>query len=164
MRVYQYDKNGYYQGEAEHPGGPLPLNSTAAEPSVTAGYIPRWDNGAWAQVEDHRGAKGYVNGEPTEIRDIGPLPDGWSETSPEPALADVKAAKIAEIASELDAIDLKLARPTQAIVEALMNTLTPPPQDVIKFEELQARKTELRGLIAQVNAATGVEEAEAIQW
>jgi hypothetical protein len=73
-------------------------------------------------------------------------------------LTEAKAAKLAEIQSELDSADLKLARPTQAIVEAIMSGLAPDAGDRARFAELTARKAELRALAAAVSAAGTVEE------
>ena len=41
-------------------------------------------NGKWIYVEDHKGKSGYIKGEPYEIKEYGPLPDGWSDTPPTP--------------------------------------------------------------------------------
>jgi hypothetical protein len=48
------------------------------------------------------------------------------------------------IQKQLDALDLKLSRPTQAITAALMNGDEPDPADRARFEELTAQKAALR--------------------
>ena len=53
-------------------------------PSEYKGLWPCEKDGAWVLVDDHRGEQGYVNGEPVTIKEFGPLPDGWSDTPPEP--------------------------------------------------------------------------------
>ena len=83
VKCYQYTADGYYAGEAED-YGLLPNNATHTAPTVAEGKIPRWDGEKWEQVEDHKGKSGYVNGQPHEIKEYGPLPDGWSITPPAP--------------------------------------------------------------------------------
>lgn len=82
-RAYQYDMFGYYAGEIEDFGGPVPNNATRAQPELRTGHIPRWNGAAWEQVEDHRGEEGWLDGTPCRIGDYGPYPDGWSATMPE---------------------------------------------------------------------------------
>lgn len=96
-KAYQYDASGYFVGEVEDYGGPLPNNSTRTVPEVRNGYIPHWMGTAWEQVENHKGREGYMDGKPFTIKTYGPLPDGWSDTPPEPTLDEAKAAKIAAI-------------------------------------------------------------------
>lgn len=96
-KAYQYDASGYFVGEVEDYGGPLPNNSTRTVPEVRNGYIPHWMGTAWEQVEDHKGKEGFVDGKPYTIKEYGPLPEGWSDTPPEPTLDEAKAAKIAAI-------------------------------------------------------------------
>lgn len=81
--AYQHDMHGYYAGEIEDFGGPLPNNSTRARPEQRAGYVPRWNGSAWEQVENHKGEEGWLDGKPRKIGDYGPYPDGWSATGPE---------------------------------------------------------------------------------
>lgn len=65
MKVYHYDKNGYYTGSTDARLDPeetklagqlvylLPANATFSEPPATvAGQVPQWVNGAWALVTD----------------------------------------------------------------------------------------------------------------
>lgn len=81
-KVYQYDASGYYVGETEDYGGPLPNNATATAPVQQEGFIPRWMGSTWALVENHKGKQGYLDGQPYTIRDYGPLPAGWSYAPP----------------------------------------------------------------------------------
>ncbi len=110
--VYSYDPaTGEYIGETIAHESPLekgvyliPAYATEtapAEPSEHEATV--WIDGKWTIVEDWRGCEGYANGEPTVIETLGPLPEGWSETPPEPSLDELQAAKIAEIrAAALD--------------------------------------------------------------
>jgi hypothetical protein len=52
------------------------------------------------------------------------------------------------IQKQLDTLDLKLARPTQAITAALMKGEKPDSDDVEKFENLTAQKEALRELLS----------------
>lgn len=88
-RAYQYDMRGYYAGEIEDFGGPLPNNATRAAPDRQAGHIPRWNGSAWEQVENHRGEAGWLDGKPHTIGDYGPYPGGWSATEPEKGRAEL---------------------------------------------------------------------------
>lgn len=80
-KYYQYTSDGYYAGEVED-YGLLPNNATHTAPTVVDGKVPRWTGEKWEQVEDHKGKSGYVNGQPHEIKEYGPLPEGWSVTPP----------------------------------------------------------------------------------
>jgi hypothetical protein len=95
--VYQYDQYGFYAGEINDHGGPLPNNATRKAPQMQVDWIPRWTGTAWEQVENHKGRQGYVNGAPSVIKDYGPLPPGWSDTPPPPTLDEARAAKLSEV-------------------------------------------------------------------
>ncbi len=82
--VYQHDNNGYYLGTDEDYGGAMPQNCVSAAPTIQDGFVSRWDGEKWTQIEDHRGEKGYVAGQYTEIKSPGPLPEGWSTEPPPP--------------------------------------------------------------------------------
>jgi hypothetical protein len=97
MLEYQYDKDGYYVGEAENPGSIPSHNCTFIEPVISTGVIPRWEGADWTQIENHRGETVWIDGVETEITEYGPYPDGASLTPPPPTLAETKAAKLKEI-------------------------------------------------------------------
>lgn len=101
--AHQYDMSGYYAGEIDDFGGPLPNNSTRVGPQRQPGYIPRWNGAAWEQVENHKGEEGWLNGEPHKIGDYGPYPDGWSATEPEMSREErfrlLRAARDARLAA-----------------------------------------------------------------
>ena len=86
--AYQYDASGYYAGEIEDFGSPLPNNATRMAPREKAGSIPRWNGAEWVQVENHKGEEGYVNGERHTIGHYGPYPDGWSASPPPKPFAE----------------------------------------------------------------------------
>lgn len=68
------------------PGTFPPVNALRAEeaPITESGFWPCESNGVWVAVEDHRGKSGYLNGQTHEIKELGPLPEGWSDTPPPP--------------------------------------------------------------------------------
>jgi hypothetical protein len=99
MKIYKYGFDGIYSGEEESPDGSLSHNSTTIEPEITEGFWPVWDDGTWLLTEDHRGKKGFIGKEETEIKDLGPLPEGFADAPPPPTLEEAKAAKLAEIAA-----------------------------------------------------------------
>ena len=81
VKCYQYTADGYYAGEVDD-YGILPNNATRTAPTLKKGFVPRWMGEKWEQVEDHKGKSGYVNGQPHEVKEYGPLPEGWSDTPP----------------------------------------------------------------------------------
>ena len=87
-KAYQYTADGYYAGEIDD-YGLLPNNATRTPPALKEGFVPRWTGKEWEQVEDHKGKSGYVNGMPTEIKEYGPLPEGWSDTPPAPTTEEL---------------------------------------------------------------------------
>lgn len=80
----------------------LPANACLDAPAIAKGCVAQRVNGAWVNVENHVGEKGYVNGVPIEIKEYGPLPDGWSVTPPPPTayqhFAALRAARNARLA------------------------------------------------------------------
>lgn len=62
----------------------LPADACLDAPVIATGCVARRVNGAWVNVENHIGEKGYVNGVPIEIKEYGPPPEGWSLTPPSP--------------------------------------------------------------------------------
>lgn len=67
----------------------LPANAYLDAPVIADGFVPKRVNGVWIDVENHVGEKGYVNGVPTEIKEYGPLPEGWSDTPPPPTIEEL---------------------------------------------------------------------------
>lgn len=110
---YVYDSNGYYIGVDSDYGFGLPNNSTYTKPTFVDGYIPRWRNGKWNQVETHVGEKGFVNNEPFEVKNHGPLPEGFTTEWVDPRTpAEIRRD---EIERRLLDIDNESIRPTRAI-------------------------------------------------
>ena len=97
MKVFQYDRDGYFIKEEISSDGSLPHNCTTVEPEMIEGYWPRWTDNAWTQVENHKGEKGYVNREEFEIKEYGPYPSGWSTTPPPLTFEQTKENKLKEI-------------------------------------------------------------------
>jgi hypothetical protein len=99
MNLYYFDEQGVYAMTI--PGDPdaagLPDNAVAVAPpeEIPAGHAPVVNAGrdGWDLVEDHRGREGWVYGEWTKIRAVGPLPEGWSDEPPEPDLSGLTPAE-----------------------------------------------------------------------
>ena len=87
------------------PGTYPPANALRGEepPTARPGFHPAEKAGQWIAIEDHRGETGYVNGQPHEIKDFGPLPDGWSDTPPPPTLHEAREARLDEVMSAYQA-------------------------------------------------------------
>lgn len=94
--AYCTDEKGYYthseycttdpleSARQGHDVYVLPANGYIDAPSIADGCVARRVNGAWVNVENHIGEKGYINGVPAEIKEYGPLTEGWSITPPAP--------------------------------------------------------------------------------
>ncbi len=131
-KYYQYTSDGYYAGEVED-YGLLPNNATRTVPTIVEGFVPRWTGKNWEQVEDHKGKRGYVNDEPYERKECGPLPEGWSDTPPPPTteelFARLRNQRDAHINSvlwmrERHADELELGKETSLIPEQYTALLT----------------------------------------
>lgn len=130
MKAYEYDRvpPHLYLGEIEATPDPFepevwraPAFSTfEAPPDWEPGYaVVRvgFDDGAWDQIEDHRGETGYLeDGSPVEIVHVGPIaapvvtllpPPGphyrWANGSWQVDLEEMRATKVAEINAARDA-------------------------------------------------------------
>ena len=138
-KAYQYDASGFYAGEIDDYGGPLPNNATRTVPQEQDGHIPRWTGEAWEQVENHKGEQGYVEGTPFEIKEYGPYPGGWSATPPEPTPEENARARMAEIDAEIRELEQKALRPMLAIQLG-----TDEPYDHERRDEIMAQIIDLR--------------------
>jgi hypothetical protein len=118
MQLYHYHpETREYLGESEArpdplvPGGWLiPAHATTqAPPAAPQGLAAAWSGAAWTLAEDHRGRQGWVDGQPATVTELGPLPDGWSDTAPEPTPDELLDAAIRELEavyqSKYDALD-----------------------------------------------------------
>lgn len=103
--AFQYDASGFYVGTVEDYGGPLPNNATRTAPDLREGYIPQWTGKKWAQVENHKGEEGYVDGQPFTIKEYGEYPPGWSKTPPKPPLGEVKERAVATLREKRKAVE-----------------------------------------------------------
>ena len=117
-RAYCYDNDGIFTHaeafsldplESEMAGEPVWLQPGMSLPVAPGdsktGFVWRVAGDAWEEVEDHRGESGYVNGVTTEIKEYGPLPDGWSVTPPPPTADQLFAAMRASRDARLAATD-----------------------------------------------------------
>lgn len=124
----------------------LPGDATTLQPPAQREGFARVLNLAgdmWEYIEDHRGKEGFVSGRPYTVRDLGPLPDGWSDTDPEPTPEQQTAQRRIEILRELDAIDTQSVRPLRA---KLAGTAT--AEDEARLASLEAQAQTLRAELA----------------
>ena len=165
VKCYQYTADGYYAGEAED-YGLQPNNATHTVPTLKKGFVPRWTGKKWEQIEDHKGKSGYVNGQPHEIKEYGPLPAGWSDTPAPPTLTEAQNAKRTEITVGFTAaMAASLAMPSATIppaayevATALYDWRTDDPEgyaDLLAIHE--ARRDAL------LTAVSDADSAEAVQ-
>ena len=67
-----------------------PMNALRGTlPKIPEGCWLGEKNGEFVLIENHKGKSGYVNGEPYEIKEYGPLPEGWSDTPPAPTIEEL---------------------------------------------------------------------------
>lgn len=112
---YQTDNEGYFLYEFEAPEGPLPHNSTELAPTFSEGFVARFTGVSWEQVENHKGEQGYVYGEPFEIYEYGPYPEGWSATPPPPSEDELAQQEYSAAVSE--STNLLLLRMQRELVQ-----------------------------------------------
>ncbi len=126
-------QNNYF--DANHPLRPYthslpampdtvaPANALRGEtPTARPGFHPAEQNGRWIDIEDHRGKSGYVNGQPCEVKDFGPLPEGWSDAPPPPTPEETAQTEYYAALSESSAI--LTARAQRQLVQAEAFTAT----------------------------------------
>lgn len=126
-----------------NPGSIAPPDCTREEttPVVTPGFWPCRDlkKNKWVDVEDHRTELGFVNGVFTEINEVGPYPDGWSTTPPEPELSREE-----QIIRRLSEIDRESIRPLRAVVDG-----SATDRDKTKLQTLEEEAENLRSELSQ---------------
>ncbi len=94
----------------------LPANGYIDAPSISDGCVAKRVNGAWVNVENHIGEQGYINGVPAEVKEYGPLPDGWSTTHSAPTAEQLFSVLRASRDARLAATD-KYMLPDYPIAE-----------------------------------------------
>ena len=80
------------------------------------------------------------------------------------ALESARARKLSKIQVELDAVDLKMARPMGAIITALINGTELEQADKERLKALQAKKVALREAMVKVEAASSVRAILEATW
>lgn len=116
-QVAIYDSDGWFAGFDSDYGGPLPHSATYILPDLIEDFIPRWTGEGWEQIENHKGKKGYVNGQYTTIAEYGPRPEGWSDEYIDPRTPE--EIRTAEIDSELRVLDDNAARPLCTVISKI---------------------------------------------
>lgn len=178
--AYCYNADGYYthteyctldpleSATQGHDVFVLPANACLDAPVIAKGCVARRVNGAWVNVKNHVGEKGFVNGVPTTIEEYGKLPDGWSSTPPAPTLTDAQTAKRAEINAGFDAaLAASLTMPSvntpPSTVELTVAIGLFNAEDPTGLVDLCAiHEARRASLLAAVDAATTPEAVQAI--
>ena len=123
MNNYYFDENGVFTGSAPANSGTLPpANALRDAPPETPGRWPVLNaaGDGWETLEDNRGKKGWLGGMAVEMTALGPLPDGWSDTPPEPRTDTGDVKEMRREAFRLEADPLRdSALSFQAEAEAL---------------------------------------------
>ena len=143
-KCYQTDIQGYLAGEDDDYGGYLPVGAVYdAPPDAPEGFVPRWTGAAWELAESHKGQEGYLHGQPHTIKEHGPLPEGWSDTPPEPTEAELAERRRGEILARLAGIDAARSRPLADLALGLDEGFAQQ-----KLEGLEAERAELAAALA----------------
>lgn len=121
MENYYFDSDGVYVFSAPaNPGTLAPANALRARPPERVGYwaVLNSERNGWDMAEDHRGRRGRIGGRAVEIRELGPLPEGWSDEPlfcDAPEIGDYHEARAAAFAIEADPLrDLALGYQAEA--------------------------------------------------
>ena len=96
MIAYNFDPTTHeYTGRETAPENPkrpgeylLPTHSTLTEPpEIREGYARVWTGTVWTYTEDHRGETVWQDHDTSrEIRELGPIPEGWTAERPDKAM------------------------------------------------------------------------------
>lgn len=156
FEIYLYNENNEYIGKSMTMLDPeetkiqgkdvllMPPNSTAVKPDEREGRVPVWNGASWDYVEDHRGEKGWVNRVPFEIKELGPLPAGFTTDKPESTPEEKAQQRRQEILAELDRIDRASSRSLRAIIAAQAAGQEPASADVARLAGYEAEAKALR--------------------
>lgn len=146
---HYFDQNDqikpYTHSLGANPGSLPPANAVRVAPEMADGFWPCWDGEKWVQIEDHRGQKGWLNGEESTIGNLGPLPAGWSDEPPELTQEEIEAARIEAIKAELIRLDMDSIRPLRAI-----DSGNDTQEDHAKLSKLELRAATLRTELAEM--------------
>lgn len=148
MIAYRFDDQNIYIGQEEAFIDPLeskkagkdiyvlPENCTFAKPFPDKdGYVQKWNGTLWEFVENHIGKTGYVDGKPFEVKEYGPLPQGWGDTPPPPTKEELAEQVRKERDSKLSATDYLV--------------MADYPIAYAKLEEVKKYRQDLRDITAQ---------------
>jgi hypothetical protein len=164
LKIYIYNDTNEYIGESITMLDPeetklqrknvwlMPPNCTTIKPDMRMGYVPIWNGIAWEYIENHRGEKGWVNRIPVEIRELGPLPDGFTTEEPEPTPEELAQQRRQEILAELDRIDRASSRALRAVLAAQSAEQEPDAADVARLAGYEAEAKALRAELAELKA------------
>jgi len=130
----------------------MPPNSTIVKPKFREGYASIWNGESWDYVENHRGEKGYIDREFIEIKELGPLPDGFSVEEPELTPEEVKEQSKQEILLNLSQIDQASSRSLRAILTAQLSGQEPEITDINKLNEYESLAKNLRIALAELSS------------
>ena len=165
ITIYTYDKNNEYLGESATILDPeeskkqgkdvllMPPNSTTIKPVMKEGCAPVWNGSTWEYIEDHRGEKGWVNRIPVEIRELGPLPDGFTAEEPEPTPEELAAEE--ERRKEAEAEAARVPDLEAAVAELGMIASSDKEESDAAALDLAAYAAVLEQRIAKLEAKNG---------
>jgi hypothetical protein len=133
----------YAGSSLANPGSLPPANASRTAPNESEGFWPVWNGSGWELMEDHRGEKGWLSGQEFEIKDLGPLPEGWSWEQPPPSPEELKAQALARLQGLLVHIDSASIRPLRAVADG-----TATQFDTDKLAGLNEKAAEIRGYVS----------------
>lgn len=139
--VYAYDEKYIFSGEVnlddtdKSPSGSwnIPAWCTDVEPPIEKeGFVRIWNGKIWEYIEDHRGKKYWMPDEDYkspghEVTEIGPLPEGASNTAPQPTAEELQAQALAtldaEYKSKFDELDGQIVKAAALKNETMQDEL-----------------------------------------
>lgn len=137
----------------------LPANATfTAPPAKRTGYTAVWNGAGWIETEDHRGVQYWpkgatYNSASIEMKELGPLPDGASLTSPEQT-ADEKSAE-EERREQAEAEAARVPDLEAAVAELGVTSASDKEETDEAALDLAAYAAELEQRIAKLEAKNG---------
>ena len=128
----------------------MPPNSTELKPEFREGYAPIWNGESWDYVEDHRGEKGYIGKESTEIKELGPLPEGFSINKPAPTEEEQAEWKKQRTISKINQLEYSSSQSLNTIMKAQLSGQEVSSEDMDNYIKIEATIKRLRSELAAV--------------
>ena len=128
----------------------MPPNSTTVKPELKEGYAPIWNGEVWDYVEDHRGKKGFINGVLTEIKELGPLPEGFIIRDLESTQEEKPDWAKLNLLTKILKLERASSQALNEITKAQLTGQEVTEEEINNFIEYETRAKALRSELAAV--------------